>query len=646
MPEPIQPEYQAYVPSGIVDAIDGNTAKRGAMIALTNLIPSPETNGLFIPRSAAYAYTSFSGFSSPGYVSLQKRIGSYIVGFISTARNPGHDEPFIFDSLTNAFLTVSGITSANVPVSPASSGAWTPPTVDQIGSKIVFTHPGFTGANFFGWLDISGATITSLTGNINSGSNPNVVTSLSVDPSTIGVTIGMAISGLGIQAGTTIVWFNATTMVISLPVVGIGIAVNFTITSGTATSPSWNAGNTNTNPLPSVPICVSNFSDRAYFACKNVEYYTDVLNPLNIANATNSLTLGGNDPINASIGQSFLTTSTGGVLAALVVFKNTEIWQITGDLALQTIAENNIIYGTGTTAPRSVVNRPDGTAFMANDGIRTVLLTGQVSEPNKDLTLPFLNNPTPTRIAAAYNTGIYRISTNWLEGGVLQNSDFFFYVAKNLWTGPHTISYDCVTALGSFFLLSGTLFTGQIYQSNVIPDEGTDFYNELGQNMTFTYQTVLVPEPQQQHGWTITETALFLEFSEQQTIMAQILDQSFNVLGTYSFLTDFLAPSNAANWILAFEDANQAQNITVQSRHQFKITGSLSNHLSLGGLFVHYQFQPRQNTLQPNAYLGQDLDWGSVADPILTVVMDWGSVADTVLATVDFETSGTHPGNP
>ena len=72
MPEYIDPKYQAYTPSGVVDSQDGNTARKGAMLALQNLMPSPETQGLFVPRSAAFTYTSFPGFTSPGFVSIAK----------------------------------------------------------------------------------------------------------------------------------------------------------------------------------------------------------------------------------------------------------------------------------------------------------------------------------------------------------------------------------------------------------------------------------------------------------------------------------------------------------------------------------------------------------------------------------------------
>ena len=54
--------------------------------------------------------------------------GNIVFGMIASARNTGHDEPFAYNLITQAFITVSGITSGNTPISPATTGDWTPPT--------------------------------------------------------------------------------------------------------------------------------------------------------------------------------------------------------------------------------------------------------------------------------------------------------------------------------------------------------------------------------------------------------------------------------------------------------------------------------------------------------------------------------------
>lgn len=572
MPEPIQPEYQIYTPSGVVDSIDGNTTRQGAMFSLANLIPDPETAGLFACRSAAYALTAFPGFTTPGYVSVQKTIGTLEVGMLATGRNAGHDEPFIYNRSTGTFITIAGVTAANTPTSPATTGAWTPPTIDAVGSFILFTHPGFDGVtHFFGWIQISGGTYT------------------------------------------------------------------------------WNSGNTATNPLPSVPTGVSIFSDRAYYTVGNVQYYSDVLAPTTMTAGTQSLTIGGSDAVIATTGQPFFTTSNGGILAALLCFKAAQVWQITGDAATSNLAKNKLSDGVGTAAPRSVVNTPLGVMFVAPDGIRTVTLNGQISEANADLTTPFLNPIVPSRIAAAYNVGFYRICTNWLLGGVLQTAEFWFSTKRETWCGPHSLMYDGITGADSTFYVSGPSFTGQLLQSNVIPNEQTDTFTELGVNLTWTSQNALIPEFRAMPGWSLFESSLFLGFQLQQTITANILDQASNVLATYALVTPFLAPANATNYQLKFQAATGGgSTIMIPTRHSFQLKGTSSANLRIGSIFAHYQYQPDNNALDADtlAYAYADLDFGLVTDPILTYNLDWGAVTDSALSSIDFETSGVHVGPP
>jgi len=146
-----------FSPVGLSDALDSSNVFAGAMQNLQNLIPDITTKNVWTCRPAAMPATDFSGFTTPGFISVIKVIGNRVYGMIASGRNAGHDEPFIYDMVAASFVTISGITLSNTPVSPTSSGAWVPPTMDLIGSKMIVTHPGYNGSggNFFGWFDIS-----------------------------------------------------------------------------------------------------------------------------------------------------------------------------------------------------------------------------------------------------------------------------------------------------------------------------------------------------------------------------------------------------------------------------------------------------------------------------------------------------------
>lgn len=145
------------------------------MSSLQNLIPDPTTKNLWQCRPAASELINFatqggpfsSGFSSGfqtgfsqgpiGPLSLLKVIGDFAYGMVATGRFAGHDEPFVYNLLTNQFVAISGVTNVNTPATPPTSGPWVPPTAALIGAKLIVTHPGFSGASsaFVGVLDVS-----------------------------------------------------------------------------------------------------------------------------------------------------------------------------------------------------------------------------------------------------------------------------------------------------------------------------------------------------------------------------------------------------------------------------------------------------------------------------------------------------------
>ncbi len=143
-------------PAGASDTSDGSNVFPGAMTALTNLVPDPSTENLWVPRPASIRKYNFSDFSSPGFVSLEFVVGDLVYGMIATSATPGHDEPFIYDLNAGAFVPVTGAVAGNTPNSPATTGPWTPPTAALVGHYVVVTHPGFDGVtNLIGWFDIS-----------------------------------------------------------------------------------------------------------------------------------------------------------------------------------------------------------------------------------------------------------------------------------------------------------------------------------------------------------------------------------------------------------------------------------------------------------------------------------------------------------
>lgn len=397
-----------FQPQGISDATDLSSAFPGACQILSNLVFDRINRGAVVPRPGVTVANDFiPEFTSPGVISVMYPVGTLIFGMIATARTPLFDEPFCYDTVANAFVTVSGVTSANVPATLPTTGDWIPPTMDSVGPFIVVTHQGFQGANVIGWFDVSNLA-----------------------------------------------------------------------------APAWTAGNTTTNALPSKPIWVAQFFGRAYFGIGNNVYFTDSL-ALSISNPNFAavLTIDDKSSTTGAAGLPMGQTS-GAILQSLLVFKQSSVWQISGDIAVtnQPLSLNRLVSNVGCVAPRTIQSTPMGVLFIANDGPRYVNLAGSLNYlqvrngVTPDIVAPFATATNPSRMVGAYSNGIYRVC---LDGNISRwdsnytNQDYWYDFIFQRWTGPHTFDYHCAVGVSNVFYISSNIKPGQLFSSEVTDDSNT-----------------------------------------------------------------------------------------------------------------------------------------------------------------------------
>jgi len=458
------PQVYSWLPAGLSDNRESLTNTIGDCRVVKNLIHDPTSKGVLAPRPASVLLTSFAGFTTPGVVSGLYTIGSRVYGLIASGRNAGKDEPFCYDTATSSFVTISGITSANSPNTPATTGNWVPPTFALVGSKLMVTHPGFVGGtNYFGWFDLT---------------NP--------------------------------------------------------------AAPAWSAGNI-TGALPaftSTPTCVAQFNSRAWYGFANgVVVFSDILAPTVCTHADQFLNPGATDAVIGFAPQP-ITTGTQGILSALLIFKASSIWQVTGDYANTNfpLAMNNLTSSVGSLSERSITATPSGTFFLANDGIRTVTLQGTVSEPQKDVIFPFYNVNPASRASADYAADVYRISVTSVNNqGTLGKFDYWFSLRFNRWTGPHDFSYDEVVAFGNTFVLASNDYPAMLWTSNPFPSSA-DTFIEHGAQMTVDLTTTVInPEPQMAEKAAIEMEVNFIPSA--QTYNVQVLDASGNPINSTTLVS-------------------------------------------------------------------------------------------------------------
>lgn len=310
-------------------------------------------------------------------------------------------------------------------------------------------------------------------------------------------------------------------------------------------TPAWNAGNTATHALPSIPQAAQTFNNRTYFFCGNVAYYTDTL-AIAMTNANQSLTLGDLTPVTCAAPLPTSNSSLA-IVQGILAYKLSAIYLITGDTTLSNLGSNQLSSSVGTAAPRSVVPTPEGVAFMAVDGIRNVDFIGRVSEPNADLAIPFIYAVTPSRVCAAFNADTYRIC---VQNGNFPGSpyqDYWYNIHYDIWTGPHSFRYDLAVPLSNDFVLASNTLPAAMWDSFTVQGHnGTgSSFTENGAALTWTYTTSPMTDLDNLYANCANRSTIEIAAPALGVVYnftAQ--DENGTTLGTCSVTT----PNNAAIW--------------------------------------------------------------------------------------------------
>lgn len=463
-------EVIRFSPTGLTDSLDATNASPGGCAALQNLIVDPTTKNIWICRPAA---TILASPNVSQTVSALQIVGDLVYGMRASVAYPGHDEPFCFDMDLNAYVSISGITSANTPLTQPTTGDQVLPTIAVMGIYVIVTHPGFDGiTNFFGWLDVS---------------NP--------------------------------------------------------------LAPVWQAGNvdaTGAIVLTTRPDWVAQFGQRAYFGVNPATGQpsapaTDIL-ALKITNANQVLTFGDNAQLTAGHGLP-LNNQSGGIVQSLLVFKGTQnIYQVTGDFSTNNISVNTLDVPTGTNSPRSITNTPLGVAFLAPDGVRVIDFYAHVSQPigeaGAGVTYPFLDSITPTRVCAACNANTYRVSVRPSNVIGTPWQEYWFNLARGVWSGPHTFPATNISAWGNTFVMSPVSSPSQLFLSASTPYQGFTTV-ENGVPMQFVYQTSMLPDPGHMAMMKLTQMTVNMACTAAQgTITISAIDENGGVYDTFFYMPE------------------------------------------------------------------------------------------------------------
>lgn len=538
-------------PKGTSDTLESSGSFSGSMAALTNLVPDPTSSMLWQCRPAATTKVDFtgSGFSSgfsagfggayanPGYISISKVFGQYVYGMIASDLNPGFDEPFVYNLQTNSFVSVSGITSTNVPASPSTTGAWTPPTMAMIGKYLVVTHPGFSGAfgAFFGYFDISVPTAPSWSGGNCSGAN---FASFTVPP--------IAVAQFGNRA-----YFIHN--LASFPAVIFSDVLNPLSNSTGAVVPILTFGD-------NVPLSA----------------------------------LGGL-PLNTTAGgiiQSLMVfKGTSGI------FQITGD-AATNDLAVNSL---NIPTGTlapSTVVPTPIglaFVSPDGLRIIDfNARVSPV-----IGEDGQGIAVPFMFANVPSRMCAGANGAVIRLTTQNANIAGTPYQEWWYDFSRKIWHGPHTSSMTSISPYQNTFIgvLQGT--TAKLVQSDYEQSVISTF-TENGAALSYTYTTSMLPDTDQMTNNAMTMATLDLALSSgTSNVTVSAVNQNGTVLNSVTISSPGGASLwDAVTWDAFVWDGTQialspriipwTKNIDF-TRLQISATGTSASGFKIGTLHMRYK---------------------------------------------------------
>jgi hypothetical protein len=460
----------------------------------------------------------------------------------------------------------------------------------------------------------------------------NGTTTVSSVGNLTGIAIGQVVSGENIALGTTVaalpgggdvtlstaatgsatgqaITFSGATITMSANATGSASSESITIAGGTFAAPLWSAGNLNITPLVALPTAVTQYADSACFAVNTstsaAVVFSDAGDPLSCQGQSQIITFQNAVAITALQPQGFFTLS-GGITQSLLAFQGpSAIQQLTGTPILETLAINTLNDSVGTNAPNSIAQTPNGTLFVAPDGVRLISLVGQVTpaigRAGDGICEPFLFAENPSRIAAAYNEGVYRASVTNAALVNTPTQDWWFHQDDQRWSGPHTFPASIIvpTQIPHSFAMFAAGVPAKLWASDAYASLAAT-YVENGVQMEYTWKTSLLPDNQQMAMNAIVQTDIAISIPALQNVQFNASDEFGNIIGE----AELYGPQNpGAIWgdfLWGDADWGAGETYYVQQivrwtapmtfkQLQVSAMGNCDPDLNIGNLYMRYQ---------------------------------------------------------
>jgi len=508
------------------------------------------------------------------------------------------------------FITITtnyGVVSvAGAPVYCSAFPAGTTCATNTIGATLQLTQNALSTGTVLAIVDMDAAGPVMFQGDTHGNTTIDSI----VNGTTANIFVGMPITdtlGTSIPPGTMVTAINSATSItisqaaLTTATIHFNVAGNFielsqaatatangtsiTIAGGTRTAPLWGAGDTARNPLPSVPLGVAQMNRRAWYALGlNGVVFSDSLLPCVV---TNSLGVQALTPADGaaitSLGPLLLGVPlTGGIVEGLIAFQGvTSMQQIVGDQSTGNLTMNLLPVATGTAAPLSITPSELGLSFVSPEGLRIIGFNGTVSPPvgegGEGIVSPFQFAVYPSRICAAANGGVLRIT---VQNGDVVGAPFqewWFDLRRKVFHGPHSFPARLIQPWRNTFVTAPLAVDASLWQSDWFANNASG-YVENGSPLSWSAETTLLPDNSQIVMNAMVEGSIAI--AADVFVNVSVLDEDGDVLDSVSLPTGDL---NFRQLPLYWHKP------IVFKQMQFAASGQSDDTVRLGNFYFRYE---------------------------------------------------------
>jgi hypothetical protein len=201
---------------------------------------------------------------------------------------------------------------------------------------------------------------------------------------------------------------------------------------------------------------------------------------------------------------------------SLIVFQAaTNMYQITGDPVTNDLALNSLNIATGTDAPNTICSTPYGLAFVSPQGLRLCDFNATVGDPigtaGTGKTVPFIYSEVPSRMCAAFNNDVIRITTKNANEIGTPYEDWWYHSARKCWTGPHTSTCDMIQPITNQFVITLQGVNAKLFLSDSVQGLSPIFI-ENDVQLAWEWGTCLLPDTGSMNNNAMIETLIRMQY--------------------------------------------------------------------------------------------------------------------------------------